>query len=388
MSPECREGDAPLTVHRYLNPCGELIPDWDRLVTRSGGTDVTQLTTWARVKRMEGFSAYYLLVRRGRLLIGGAQILMRQVRGFGGIGYVPYGPLVPDSPTYRGDIVRALAVALARLHAVRMLFVQPPEGTEDLRLALLAEGFRPSMAGIAPTGSMRIDLGASEDDISNGLSSRLRYWTRRWPDRGVTVRRGNENDVPLLFDLMRVSARDRGYPRPPRLDYMLAMYSQLARTGNAALFVGEVHGMPVAADLVTMCGDMVRGRLGGFDRSGAARRLSVPAAVRWEITRWAKQSGYRWLDFGGLTEPTLRDSVDNAVRYNSSWPGPDRAKMAFGGVPFRYPAPVELIRPDSLRYFYGAATRSALGQALVNQARRRLRTRHFFCRVQTVRRSG
>ena len=48
------------------------------------------------------------------------------------------------------------------------------------------------------------------------------------------------------------------------------MYRELAPTGNAALFIGEVHGKPVCADMVTMCGDMVRGRFGGFDRTGEA----------------------------------------------------------------------------------------------------------------------
>ena len=42
------------------------------------------------------------------------------------------------------------------------------------------------------------------------------------------------------------------------------------------LFIGEVNGIPVAADLVTTCGDMARGRLIGFNRTGQARQLGVP----------------------------------------------------------------------------------------------------------------
>jgi hypothetical protein len=215
---------------------------------------------------------------------------------------------------------------------------------------------------------MRIDLTASLDEIRDAFSSRLRYWTRRWADRGVTVRRGDENDVPLLADLMRSAAEARGYHRPPRLDYLLAMYTELADNGNAALFVGAVDGRPVTADLVTMCGEMVRGRLGGFDRSCEGRRLSVPAAARWEIIRWAKRSGYRWLDFGGLSEPALRDAVDNGLRRSPSWPGSDQAKMAFGGIPFRYPAPIEMISPRPLRCAYEATTRSGLGRVVIDRA--------------------
>jgi hypothetical protein len=136
----------------------------------------------------------------------------------------------------------------------------------------------------------------------------------------------------------------------------------MAPGGHAALFVGEVHGRPVTADLVTMCGGMVRGRFAGFDRDGPGARLGVPGAARWEMIRWAKRSGYRWLDFGGLAEETLRDVVDLGRRWCESWPGPDKAKLSFGGEPFRYPAPVELIQPTALRLAFDAVTATRLGR--------------------------
>jgi hypothetical protein len=66
---------------------------------------------------------------------------------------------------------------------------------------------------------------------------------------------------------------------------------------------------------------MVRGRFGGFDRIGEGGRLSVPGAARLEMIHWAKLAGYRWLDFGGLSEQTLRDAVDKGIRSCGSWPG-------------------------------------------------------------------
>jgi Acetyltransferase (GNAT) domain len=166
---------------------------------------------------------------------------------------------------------------------------------------------------------------------------------------------------------MAISARVQHY-QPPRLDYIQALYCELAATGHAALFVGEVHGVPASADLVTLCGDMVRGRLGGFDRSGEAGRLSVPGAVRWEIIRWAKQRGYRWLDFGGLGTPVLDDMLDRGIRYSDAWPSVARAKVSFGGVPFRYPAPIELICPLPLRTAYDLSRRWTGGQRLIDRA--------------------
>jgi lipid II:glycine glycyltransferase (peptidoglycan interpeptide bridge formation enzyme) len=349
-------------------PCSALLAEWDDLVTRTPGTDVTQLSVWGHVRAMEGFRPRWLFARRRDRLVGGAQVLLRGLPGLGLIGYVPYGPLVDPGVEHRGDVVRELAAALAGLRNVRMLFVQPPEGGDDLRQELHGQGFRPSDTHIAPVGSVRLDLSRSLEDIRKGLNPRLRSWTRRWPDHGVTVRRGDERDVPLLARLMGATAAARGYAPPPREDYLRHVYAELAPRGHAALFVGEVDGTPVTADLVTICGSMVRGRFAGFDRSGPGARLSVPGAARWEITRWAKESGYRWLDFGGLTEQTLHD-LDDGRRWCESWPGPDKAKLSFGGEPFRYPEPVELIRPAALRKAFDAAKDSRLGRCGVDRVR-------------------
>jgi SAM-dependent methyltransferase len=366
--------DRAVRVDRHTDPAPELLAAWDRLVASTPGTDVTQLSVWSRVRRSEGFRTEYVFAQRGGKLVGGAQILLRGVRGVARVGLVSYGPLIAEDVEERAEVVEGLARELARLPAVRMLFVQPAEGGEDIRQALQAQGFRPSSAGIAPTGSVRLDLTRSEDDIRRGLPPRLRSWIRRWPDHGVTVRRGDGEDIPVLASLMRAAATAHGY-RSPSDKYLRHMYRELSATGNAALFIGEVHGRPVSADVVTMCGAMVRGRFGGFDRTGEGARLSVPGAVRWEIIRWAKQSGYRWLDFGGLSEQTLCDAVDRGIRMSGDWPGADQAKLRYGGVPFRYPAPVELIRPRPLRSVYETVARSEWGRATLHRLKVALRSR-------------
>ncbi|MGH4025333.1 MAG: lipid II:glycine glycyltransferase FemX [Pseudonocardiaceae bacterium] len=359
-------------------PAPELLSTWDALVDNTPGTDVTQLSSWAQLRETAGFTPLYVLAYRAAELVGGALIMSRRVPLLGAIGYLPYGPLVAsgvrDARDARGDVRRALADALKVLckRHLRMLFVQPPEGGEDMSDELLRRGFRPSSAGIAPAGSIRIDLTADLTEIRSRFGKRLKSWTNRWPSRGVTVRLGDEQDVALLVRLMDTSSQYQGY-QPLPAGYVATLYRELAATGHAALFVGEVDGVPVAADLVTGCAGMIRGRLSGFDRSEETAKLSVPAAVRWETLQWAKASGYQWFDFGGLRPETLDALLRGDDRNPDSWPSADQPKLTFGGTAYRYPTPVELIRPAPLRIGYDLARRSAAGHRVFTTAKNMFR---------------
>ena len=291
----------PIRIETCADPVHETKKHWDGLVDTTAGTDVTQMSSWARVRAHAGYSALYALAWREDRLAAGAQVLYRQLPLVGKVGYVAYGPVIRPTAPQRDALVSALADVLTNLgrHVLRMLFVQPPEGAEDMRRELLRRGFRPSTAQVAPAGSIRIDLTSDEKMIRACFAKRLRSWPPRWAARGVSVHQGNERDLPLLAALM-ANSRLRHNRQAPRLGYLQALYSELAATGHVAVFVGQVHGETASVDLVTMCHDTVRGRLCGFDRSGEAGKLSLPGAVRWEIIQWAKRHGYRWLDFGGL----------------------------------------------------------------------------------------
>jgi hypothetical protein len=368
-----RNGTAGVVVTVCSNPVTAVLRHWDDLVERTPGTDITQLSAWARVRGTVGFDALHLLAYRGGVLVGGAQILCRRLPVLGPVGYLPYGPVVDPAAEDPAAVRLALADALRRLcpGRLRMLFVQPAEGDEALSAALLARGFRPSSAAIAPSGSIRIDLHEDLAVIRSRFGRRLRSWPNRWESRGVTVTEGGADDVALLVRLMADSARRQGFVAPTD-DYVQMLYRELAATGNAALFVGRVDGVPVAADFVTVCGGMIRGRLTGFERGEETARLSVPAAIRWEIVKWGQARGLRWLDFGGLSTATLDALLDGSGRPEHV-ASADQPKLTFGGSAFRYPQAVELIPTPPLRMAYDLTLRSRSGRRVVDHVRRSMR---------------
>jgi hypothetical protein len=188
------------------------------------------------------------------------------------------------------------------------------------------------------------------------------------------VREGDERDLPLLAYLVKCSARIHDY-RPFELEYLQTLYRELQLTQQALLLIGQVNGVPRAADLLTINADMLRGRFIGFDRSCDARRSAVPAAVTWAGIKWAKARGLHWYDMGGVPEVVLSDMIDRGLRYSPDWPSTIHAKLGWGAVPFRYPAAVEYIRPRVLRGVYELAQNNSAARQVMRNINVRLRRR-------------
>jgi SAM-dependent methyltransferase len=341
-------------------------------VRATPGTDVTQLSSWARVRAVVGYRPTYVFARRGGWLVGGCQVLSRPLSAFE-LAYVPYGPVTAVGMDDGGAVTRALTDRLARLgREVSALFVQPAEGDTGVTERLLGHGFRPSQAQVAPAGSLRVDLSVGLEQVAGRAKGRLRPAARLWARNGVAVRIGDERDLPLLADLVACSAAVHGYTPLP-LDYLRVLHRELNADGQVLLLIGEAAGVPVVADLLTVNGDMIRGRLVGFDRSGDAAGFGVPAAVTWEGIRWAQARGLRWYDVGGVPAAVLDDMLDRGVRFSADWSSSVRAKLGWGAEPFRYPGAVELISSRVLRAGYDAARGSAAGHRLLDALKRRLR---------------
>lgn len=109
------------------------------MVAATPGADVAQLSSWATVRRHAGFRSIFLMAEDTAGLIGGALVLHRRLPVIGSVGYLPYGPVLPDGAS-RDAAGIAMCAALAGLtdRGLRALFVQPPRGGEPLWTYLAA----------------------------------------------------------------------------------------------------------------------------------------------------------------------------------------------------------------------------------------------------------
>jgi lipid II:glycine glycyltransferase (peptidoglycan interpeptide bridge formation enzyme) len=364
-----------LTIAVTSTPTPAMREAWDDLISRTRNSDVAQLSGWAALRAHAGYEPLYLLATSGPWLLGGALVLRRTVRGAGQVGYLPYGPVLSDDlvltrPAVRHQLVKALA-SVARSHAA--LFVQPPDGGDDIALEMLQHGFRFSQAGIAPGSTMRVDLTQSEDQLRANLNRRLRTWTRQWPQRGVKVRVGDERDIPVLARLAASTAEFQGFTPFPR-DYLETTYRELSVGGHVVLLLGELSGQPVAAELLTGVGGVLKSRITGMDRTSQdAAKLNVASAMIWEAISWGRTNGYHAFDFGGLRPESVEALRSPGPFDQEALAGPDMFKAKFGGEVWMYPPAVEMIHSRLLRAGYDVLRRGENGQKLITFVRESLR---------------
>jgi lipid II:glycine glycyltransferase (peptidoglycan interpeptide bridge formation enzyme) len=366
-------GDLNLVVSP--EPGAALTSAWDELVRRTVNTDVAQLSAWANIRALAGYHPLYLLARSGSRVVGGGLVLWRKVRGVGQIGYLPYGPVLDDDlGGARPVVCNLLTSSLTSMaHSRGALFVQPLDGGEDVTIELLRQGFRFSQAGIAPAATMRVDLTQTEDELRANLNRRLRTWTRQWPQRGVKVRVGDERDIPVLTRLAASTAHFQGFDPFPQ-EYLEGLYHQLSGDGNVVLLLGELDGQPVAAELMTGVGGVLKSRITGMDRSSEqAQKLNVASAMIWEAICWGKTNGYRAFDFGGLRPESVAALRSAGPFDQEALAGPDMFKAKFGGEAWVYPPAVELISSRVIRTGYDLLRHNDGGQKVIAKVREMLR---------------
>jgi hypothetical protein len=226
--------------------------------------------------------------------------------------YVPGGGDASERATL--GALRDLAAGDARILRVAVELhgrdADARRGTE----ALLAElGFRRAASARRYEHTLALDLAADEDAIFASFHRSARRNVREVAKHPVEVR---AVDAPAwgarLQELLEGSMKRTG-GSAPRHDWAARIalgsrHPELSRL--AGLFRTDAEGPEALLAFVWGCH---HGEYAHYDAAGAARtegRLPVNYALLWDLVRWAKRGGARWLDLGGVTFGHLADGED------------------------------------------------------------------------------
>lgn len=298
---------------------------WDELVAAGRGGHLLQSWAWGELKARFGWR-----VRRVAVGPAAAQVLFRPLpAGLGSIAYVPRGPVasLDDGPALQAllDAIRPLA----RQQRAILLKIEP-DVEDDPAVAgrLRTLGFRPSPQAIQPRCTILVSLQAGADELLARMKQKTRYNIRLAARRGVTVRHGDETDLPAFYRLLEVTAgRDRfGIHTQP---YYEATYRLFAPSGRACLLLAEFEGQLLAGLLALAFGDTAIYLTGA---SSDEERQRMPTyLLQWESMLWARAQGCRTYDLWGVPDADEESlEVGFTQRSDGLW-GVYRFKRGFGG---------------------------------------------------------
>jgi lipid II:glycine glycyltransferase (peptidoglycan interpeptide bridge formation enzyme) len=303
---------------------------WDDVLLRLPNPHVLQTWEWGAFKERQGWRAiHYLWEMEGTPCAAALALLRRPVRLPLGVMYVPKGPLLPwDDDSLLQNVLADLETAARRAGAV-FLKIDPdveentPEG-ETVTAILRARGWRPSGEQVQFRNTLLLELTLSPDDLLARMKPKWRYNIRLAGRKGVTVRPGTVEDLPLLYRMYReTSVRDRFVIRPE--EYYRDAWGSFINAGLAQPLIAEVGNEPVAMVILFRFGQRVW-YMYGASRS-MYREYMPNHLLQWEAIRWAQAQGCTVYDLWGAPErPDESDPMWGVYRF----------KAGFGARPVRY----------------------------------------------------
>ena len=317
---------------------------WDAAVEANPLGSYLQLSAWARVKAVNGWSARVVHDPEAGV---GAQVLLRRPGPLPwAFAYAPRGPVLDrwDAPSverltqlareHLGEGVRASHL---RIDPEIEAGAGPDEGGA-VTDALRAAGWRPAPA-IQPLATRAIDLVPPEEALWGDLRKKWRQYVNKARTSGVTVVDAGEERLGEFYRIYQETADRAGFLIRAESAYR-DVWDAYAPGGRARLLFAHLgDGTPVATLFLVRSGSRVVEPYGGMTEAGADSRANY--LLKWEAIASSRAQGATSYDMWGLAHA-----------------GIDHFKTGFGGREIRYIGAWDLVLDAFGRRTYDVALRA------------------------------
>lgn len=325
-------------------------PEWDAFLAQTAGGHHLQSSLWGRLRTSVGWQAVRILLRDEGQIVAGAQLLLRPlVAGFK-LAYLPKGPLLGRDDPELGERMTTAVLSLIKQQKIITLILQPPDNDTFFTANLATHGFAPSPLPLSTNATVKVDLTQEREAILAGMKSKTRYNARLGKRKGITVRQGTRDDLPLFYKLLNETGERQEFS-PYSLDYFETMWDILAPPGYLHLFFACYEGEALSANLSITFGDTVLYKRGAW--SGQHGDLRPNEVMHWEVIEWAKTHGFHYYDFEGIEMEAARCTLAGEPLPESLHRSTSRFKLGFCNEALILPA-AQIYAPSRLlRWGYG-----------------------------------
>ncbi len=337
---------------------------WNSLITSLPNSHFLQTLEWGQVKARYGWTPFYAVWTEEQFSVFSDQssvlehgiaaclILKRAIpiRGFAArlcVLYCPKGPLLDWSNASLRTRVLDDLQSFAKKQGAIFLKVDPDvvlgtgipgtdgstekSGGAEVQSELARRGWVYSSDQIQFRNTVTIDLTTSEEEMLVRMKQKTRYNVRLAEKKGVTVRVGTIDDLPMLYKMYAETSvrdgfviRDEGYYQMVWRTFISKVEGQKSPdTRHSPLvtpLIAEINGEPVAGLFLFIFAGRAYYVYG---MSREVHREKMPTyLLQWEAMKRAKSAGCRVYDLWGA--PEAFDESD------SMW-GVYRFKEGLGG---------------------------------------------------------
>ncbi|HKF85830.1 MAG TPA: peptidoglycan bridge formation glycyltransferase FemA/FemB family protein [Candidatus Limnocylindrales bacterium] len=283
---------------------------WDATVEANPLGSYLQLTSWARVKAVNGWRSRRMLDGDGDAAVG-AQVLLRRPGPLPwSFAYAPRGPVLGTWDAAAID--RFTELARERLRGAGRpshLRIDPEvergAGRDEggiVTAALAARGWRPSPP-IQPVSTRAIDLTADEDALWGDLRKKWRQYVNKARTGGVRVVDAGPERLDEFYEIYRETADRAGFLIRAKSAYQ-DIWRAYAPAGRARLLFAELpDGTPAATLFLVRAGTRVVEPYGGMTQAGGDSRANY--LLKWEAIRSSREQGATTYDLWGLAHPGI-----------------------------------------------------------------------------------
>jgi lipid II:glycine glycyltransferase (peptidoglycan interpeptide bridge formation enzyme) len=350
---------------------GDVDPSrWDAVVEANPRGSYLQLSGWAQVKAVNGWSVMRLLDEDGPP--AGAQVLLRRPGPLPwAFAYAPRGPVLEawDADAIarftrlaraglgtggrrsngRGTTGRTGRVSHLRIDPEIERGAGPDEGGA-VGAALRAAGWSVATP-IQPVSTRVIDLAAGEEALWGDLRKKWRQYVNKARTGGVRVTDAGPERLDDFYRIYRETADRAGFLIRAQSAYR-DVWDAFGASGHARLLFAELaDGTPVATLFLVRAGTRVVEPYGGMTQAGADSRANY--LLKWEAIRGSKADGALTYDLWGLAHPGIA-----------------HFKTGFGGREVAYIGAWDLVLDAFGRRTYGVAQRARVRMARIRHGLR------------------
>lgn len=315
---------------------------WEDLVKKNPASGYMQSFWWADFQNLLGWDTYKIGIFNREKLLGGAVIAKYSHYKNKSILYIGEGPILPYSEPEAENMFILLMNQIDTIaefdgsHPTSHISIEP----KLYKVPAFFSRLKKAPTDRQPRSTLMIDLQKSEEEILKQMKLKGRYNIKIAQKYNVEISHTNPQEGERDFlKLYLPFVKRNGFDGKDE-DYFERLNYVLEEVGGGEYFFAKYKDQIVAAALVIYYGKAATFLFGAS--SDMHKQTMSSYALHWEIMKHAKQSGYKWYDWYGISPG------ENTAAH--PWDGFTAFKKKFGGEQVDYIGAYDFIYNKNL-YF-------------------------------------